>query len=441
MPDPAPPPQSAASKRRAEYTEALLRALVLTIPLAAIAKVNDAVSARLFSQPWKALWFLIPIAIVAWMLRAGIVVRHGSPMNRRVLGFLGAYILIFVVAEQASILDVRRELTAFGTRASERWLTPVSWGDWRYRWVERKDEDEIAVVLVQPAAARSLIEGRKEIVDLITLAAREGATGVALDMYFEGSSPLDPLLCHAINASPIPVFIGFNFERIQGRISERKAPDSLQGCVTPAREGHLAGLLDFDLVARDTPLYFRNNPNRPALGLAVARSLSGATRVEVPPDGVLRFIAPVNDPFTARLGDLQKDSSLRGLLRNRFVMAGEESEQDSFDTVFGRKPGIMIHAYVAHSLRNGHFFQRHSWWLGLAVLLVFCYWLTVWCVNGAPARRLVALCVGASAAIILIAIISARLGPYWFDVIYPATAVWLLLPIVIGLRPAIAPPQ
>ena len=427
-------------KRFGEYGEKLLQALLLTIPLAIVAKLNDSVSATIFNQPWQAIWFLVPLAIVIWVLRRGIARREHLYPDRSLLAFLAAYILLFVIASQANFLDLSRDLTAFGAPASRRWLTPVSWGDWRYRLVPRKPDpgEELIVALLKPAGGRTLVDTRKDLVDLIGLSARSGAKGVALDVYFEEASPIDPLLCHIIATAGIPVIVGFGFDRKQGHISEIPPPDSLQPCLTPDRQAHLAGFLDLDLVTRMTPMYFRSDRRRPALGLAVARALAGGATIDVPPDGQLRFIAPAEPPPTATLDQLQTDRSWRDLLRNRFVLAGEASERDSFQTAFGRQYGIVIHSYVAHSLRQGHFIRRQSWWLGLAVIVVCCYSLTLWCANGAPARRLVTLCAGATAIVVATAVASILIGPYWFDVVYPIIATWLLLALLLGLRRAMA---
>ena len=112
-------------KRLNDYKEELLKAVVLTVPLALVAKVNEQISGRLFGQPWQAMWFLVPIAD---RRRASCgIARCGStpcaPIGRMLL-FLGAYILFFTVASQSSVLDVSRELTAFGAPASRRSITP-----------------------------------------------------------------------------------------------------------------------------------------------------------------------------------------------------------------------------------------------------------------------------------------------------------------------------
>ena len=70
-------------------------------------------------------------------------------------------------------------------------------------------------------------------------------------------------------------------------------------------------------------------------------------------------------------------------------------------------------------------------------MLVFCYWLTVWCADGMHVRKLVALCSGATVVFFAIGVSGILVGPYWFDVIYPATAVWLLLPILVSIRRAL----
>ena len=427
-------------KRLDDYKEKLLQGAVLTLPMAIIAKASDGVKAMILGQPWEAIWFLVPLAVVIYVLWRGLARGEKLRPDNRLLVFLFAYILLFVIAAQANFLDLSRELTVFGAHASRRWLTPVSWGDWRYRLVPRKSDpgDELMVVLLKPSAGRTLVDTRKELVDLLALSARSGARGVALDVYFKETSAIDPLLCQVITTAGIPVVVGYGFEQTKGHISEIPPPGSLQPCLTPERQAHLAGFLDFDLASRMTPMFFRNDPKRPALGLVVARALSGNDPIHVPPDGLLRFIPPASDLPMRTFEELQNDRSSRGLLRNRFVLAGEASERDSFITPYGVQPGIVIHSYVTHSLRRGHYIRPQSWWLGPAIIVAFCYWITLACANGMPARRLVLLCAGSTVIIVAIAVACILIGPLWFDVVYPITATWLLLPFMLALRHTIA---
>ena len=425
------------NERLSRYKETLLQLALLGVPTLVLSKLNDELSGRVFEQPWQAIWFLVPLGIAAWLLRQRLAGRNDLQIDRRFLAFLAAYILLFSIASRTSFLDWSRDLTVFGKRSAQTWLTPVSWGDWRYSLVPKQnDRDELVVVLLEPGTGKSREVARKEIVDLVALAARNGAKGVALDFYFEDESGIDRLLCAIIQQSKIPVFAGYGFERFRGRIAESPAPASLKPCFTPENLGHLAGFLDADTKARLTPLFFLNDKARPALSLLIARSLSGDVEVRLPDDGLLRFVEPAKAYEPLRLAELQNSEAARGLLRNRFVLVGEESDADSFETPFGRKPGVVIHADVVHSLRNSHFIRRHSWWLGVSFILVFCYWMAASCAGGASAAKLSAICGAATACFIAVAVASILAGPYWFDVVYPIAAVWLLLPLLLGLRRA-----
>lgn len=430
-------PSGKWQKRFSGYREELLRLALLGIPVWAITELNNYLKGKLFNQPWQAVWFLVPIGILVWVLWQGLKGRADFRLDRRFLAFLGAYILLFSIAARSGFLDWSRDLTVFGMQGPRSWLTPVGWGDWRYALAPRKPDprDELLIVLLEPAAGRSREQARKDIVDLIALAKDNESKGVALDFYFDGDSAIDRLLCHAIANAGIPVIAGYGFDRSKdGRIVESPIPVDLKPCLTEKNLGHLAGFLDTDSVSRLTPLFFRNDPERPSLGLLVAKLLAGDTDLALPSDGLLRFVEPAKEWDPVIFKKLPKSEKDLRLLRQRFVVAGENSDRDSFETPFGRRKGVLIHADQIHSLRQGHFIRAQSWWLGFAFTLAFCYWLAAWCANGAPAARLVLLCAGATVCLVAVAVVSILTGPYWFDVVYPVAAVWLLLPLLLGLR-------
>lgn len=430
------PQQGAWAQRLSRYKETLIGIAATGAAVSVLNGINAQLSSRFLEQPRQAVWFLVPIAIAVWLLRQHLAGRRDFAIDRRLVVFLAVYVLLFSLAAQSRVLDWNRDLAVFDTTSRHAGLAPVSWGDWRYLLAPRvpATADDLVVVLLEPGAGKTVDESRKELADLVAIVAASDARGLALDVHFAGESGIDPLLCAVINGSGLPVYYGYGFARVEHRIAELPTPRSLQSCLAADRQGHLAGFRDTDGKVRLLPVFFRHDPTRPALSLQVARHLSGDRGLRLPRDGLLRFLEPASAHSPLRFADLQQRADLRNHLRNRFVLVGEDSRADRFDTPFGELPGVVIHAWAVESLRESHYVEMQPWWLSLAFILVFCYWLAVWCVNGASVLRLVALCAGATLCFVAVAAGSIRIGVVWFDVVYPALAVWLLLPLVVGLR-------
>jgi CHASE2 domain-containing sensor protein len=210
-------------------------------------------------------------------------------------------------------------------------------------------------------------------------------------------------------------------------------PRSVQACFDDEHTGHLAGFLEADRVSRFVPLEFQQDPSRPAICLRVARVLAGKD-LRVPESGLLRFVEPRTPIPAVSYKSLLSDRSEQRRLTDRFVLVGEDSAEEWFETPFGRKLGVTIHAEAVHSLRHGHFIQRSPWWLGFLTILVTCYLLTVYAANGAPVRKLVIYCALVSALVVGGSAIAILAGPEWFDVVYPLTAIWLLLCLLLLFR-------
>lgn len=429
--------QNAWAERLSKYKERMLETGILGLPNLVLLGIVQRLADNILDQPWHAIAFLTPIAVVG-VLFLWHLARGGHLLaDRRFLVVLGAYILFFAVADQTRLLDWSRRPTVFGQAEAHSRLAPVSWGDWRYALVPKVDGDEVVVLLRESTAGRSAEMARSELVALIGVAAANGARGIALDHYFLDPSAIDPLLCMTIDGAVsqgIPVFAGYAFDSYQQRLNALPVPQSLASCLPSERQGHLVGFLDADYVSRLVPLYFSKDPQRPALSLRVARALSGDAAVPVPEDGLLRFIEPVRRHIVVKAADVARDASALNALRGRFVIVGEDSERDSFDTPFGRKPGAEVHADAVHSLVHAHYIREAPWWASLLFILAFCYLLTVLCAAGATVGRLVFVCIGATACFAAVAVGGILVGPYWFDVVYPAAAVWLLLPLLLALR-------
>jgi CHASE2 domain len=426
-------------ERLSEYKQEILKLAILGVPLAILESVTGRVSDRLLDQPWHAIALLIPIAAVGTLL-ARQAARGGSPtLDRRTLALLGAYLLFFAVAAEAHVLDWKRDPSLFGQPSKRSWLTPVAWGDWRYRLVRKVDEeDKVVIVLREPTAGKTRESARAELVSPLGLAAAQGAKGVGFDYYFDRESAIDSLVCATVDTLGIPVVFGYGFTYEQQHMIPRPVPLSLRSCAKPEREGHLVGFLDADHKARMMPLFFNNDRGRPALSLVISRIISGDVPVSTPDDGRLQFVEPIKPHLRVRLADLldasRSDESTRDLLHRRFVLVGEASEPDSFDTPFGRQPGAVVHAIAIHSLVHSHYIRYAPAWVRFLSMLIFCYSLAVWCTHGWPVRRLLFVCLLATACFWATAVVGVLAGPFWFDAVYPTIAAWLLLPLLLMLR-------
>lgn len=432
-----PPPREESRERLAKYREKLLELTLLGVPVALLQGLNQRLTTALLEQPWQAILFLIPIAAVALLFLRGIVTRRQLVVDPRFLAFLGAYILFFSIAAQTKFLDWQRDPALFGQPSRGGWLTPVSWGDWRYSFVPKVTGDDLVVVLREPTSGKTPEAARTELIDFIGMAASQDARAVALDYYFDRESVVDSALCAVMESVGIPILVGYAFERFQGRIQPLPVPSSLESCVTPENSAHLVGFLDADHTARLMPLFFNNDTHLPALSLMAARTIASEPELPVPRNGQVRFIEPVEPHVLVRLEELRTNPAARNSLNGRLVVLGEESTEDTFETPFGRKPGAAVHADATHSLLHSHYIHDAAWWVGLTFILASCYLLAAWCAAGVSAAKLIVASAVATACFALVAVGGILTGPYWFDVAYPTAAVWLLTPLLLGLRRAL----
>lgn len=432
---PSPPRASDAWRSRlGRYRENILDKLLPGVPIALAAKLVDWIAGGILRQPWQAVWFLIPLAVAAWIAARAAKGQTGFRLTRSYLTFLSAYVLFFFTASATDFLDWSRELTVFRQQAPKSWFAPPAAGDWRYKLVRKKEAPPLALVTMDPAQPGA--DARYDLVRLITIASRAGASGIALDFYFEEKSDIDPLLCNAIQTSGIPVLAGYSFRRIDGQTVPTTMPESLQSCIPAGNQGHLAGFLDVDGVARFVPLFFENNERLPVLSLQVARLMTSESKrqLETPGRGLLRYVEPAGGFTEVSYRNLFERPELRGLLKGRFVLAGENSEKETFPTPLGRKLGVRIHAEAAHCLINNGFIRETPWWLSLLFILVFIYWLASLAAQGASLSKLVRFCLFVSLGIFGVAALMIAAGPWWFPVVYPLAALWLLLPLLLGFR-------
>lgn len=434
-------PETPAAERLGKYKEKLLELLALGLPTVVLQGIFKAVADRFFDQPWEAIWLVAPLGAVAWIAWRIAKGRQDLQLRGSALIFFVAYVGGFTLAASTSLLDWQRGIKVFGRQPAPRsWLAPNWTGDWRYWLVPRQGlaPDDLILVtrpLPQGAAADIRREARLLLSNLIQLAVDQKAKGVALDFLFLQSSEMDPVLCATLTAAKsagVEVFVADPFERSNGDFVPGEAAAALESCVPEDAWGHPVGFVDQDETARFIPLYFRHQNDLPALSLLIARELAD-NELKEPANGLLQFLAPKGKFPQVTVATLQSNPSSRRRLRERFVLIGEESDRDRWNTPFGRRSGVWVHAAAVHALRHGHFVERAPWWAGLGLLFVACYLLITRAGRGDAPRRLVLFCLVASLAIGAVAA-AACLILLWIEVLYPVVGLWLLLALVLVRR-------
>ena len=439
--------------RLAKLKEDLLKVSILWIPLFLIDWVLGAVVTKFTSQPWHALWFIVPmvvIGVILWKRAEGqtdLILRPGP-----FLYFLIIYIIVFGVAAQVNFLDWKRTLVGFEAEVPPNWLGLNRLGDWRYRLVRKKPPDRDIIIVTMPPYPDSAA-ARSDLSLLFRTLSKADAPGVnirglALDAYFEGTTDLDNFLCRQVGSfrhptpdAEKPVFSGYTFERVDGEIERKLYPPPLEACLPYlTTQGHVVGYREADNKVRAIPLFFLQSREEQAqaLSLRIAcwfKEDPACWRDETLPSSLLlQFVAPADDfkqiPFDSLLfGDVSR------ILKDKFIFIGSDTE--TVDTPFSTRRGVEVHAYAVHSLRHNHFITRTPWWSGFLLLLVCFYLVTIQTRRGVPAQKLLLLALGLSLFVILAAGISMYFWLVWLDVIYILIGTWMLVPLLLGLRKAI----
>jgi CHASE2 domain-containing sensor protein len=421
----------------------LIKLLVMALPGMFVAMAVDWLNHKITTQPWQAAWILAPVIIAAYVVWQVVKGRREFRIGGLFLGFFLAYVLIFSIAAETGVLDVKRSLSGYEQSVPRNFLALNRFGDWHYFFAPKlPPQQNLTLVTMDPA--RTLEDRRADMRLLITLAARNGARGVAFDFYLNQNADLpavDQLLCAEIQDAKnqgLPVFAGYTYQAVRGTIRSTETASSLKPCFPEQNLGHLVGFLEWDNVVRYVPLHFMGNQNQPSLSLRIASRIAGVADKDLakPQSDLLQFITP--DPlFTVvSLQDLKhwQDVSIRAILRDQFVLVGEKSSADSFPTAFGQMLGVLIHASAVHSLLQHHYIERVPWWPNFGTIFAFCYLITALIVQGLRATRLVALLAALSAGTLAFAALAMYLWLIWIDVIYFLAAIWLLLILLLGLR-------
>lgn len=437
----SPKPPETSKPLDAELRKDLLKMVTMALPTALIAMAITLMRDKFADHPGQTLYFIIPGILVLAILFVRSTIRQRLKLGWPFLVFLSVYILIFYVAAESRVLDWKRIAVSYDNVASRHSLALNSYGDWHYRVISAEPPlQNLAIVLMKPETYE---QGRLDLADLLAIAQISGARGVALDSYFvkykADKGPIekgiDEILCSRIEAARLKgmrVFVAYGSQWISGRLDKIPMDPDLEKCLPRSDQGHLMGYAEWDGVVRSIPLYFWNEPQSEAFSLKIARSFNPS--VKVPHDGALQFIKPSEDFPIISFAKLDQSEDERSILNGRFILAGEESAQDSFPTPYGLKPGVVIHAYAVQALLNNHFIKRPPWWISLILVSVWCYLMMVLIARGVGNVKLILTNVAVSLFIVVMAALVMHFWLTWIDVIYPLVATWIYMFLLIILR-------
>jgi CHASE2 domain-containing sensor protein len=280
----------------------------------------------------------------------------------------------------------------------------------------------------------SLENKRFKLIRLIKLAKEEEARGIVFDFYFKNNSNIDLLFCQALDTASenkLKILVGFDFEIVKGKFCRGAVAKNLKGSLPKANQGHLMGYGEWDGKIRSLPLFFKNDTTLPALSYKLAEHVS---KVKGPKSRLLQFIKPSEDPIILDYEELVFNKENWPLVRDRYLLVGEKSLRDRFSTPFGETAGVLIHAYAAHSLIENHYIKRVSWISYFLTIFIFCFLLTVWFVHGVSIKGLFVRNILFSVILFLIAVFLICFALIWFEIIYSLVAIWVYLPLLIGLK-------
>jgi CHASE2 domain-containing sensor protein len=431
-------------RKLSHWIEKFIEGAVLSVPLAVIAKATGAIQAQFFDEPWGVLWVVLPLSAAAWLSWILLRRSRADRLNWRAIGFLAIYCSVFALASTSDLLVWRRMPQAYeGTAGSGRgWLLPVTTGDWRY-WLapasSSRPNNPIVVLLDHPpGATREWLRWQDR--HLVELARMGGARGVAFDVAFIGNSEIDTLFCRSVTDAGFPVLSAYEFRmnKVLGLYASVPATQQLP-CLPLAKQGHAMGLAEADDRVRTIPLFWSGfQGSQAALSVRVAQciySQCNANDLPVPNERLLRYLRPAEGTLTVikpnQIALLEQNVSV---LRDRFLLVGEGSGTDVFNTPFGRLPGTVVHAYAIDSLLASHYVRRPAAWISACVVFASCYILILLAAEGLGTRDLTVATAGITVAIVMIAAAAMYFSAVWLDVIYAVVALWLLLPLLLSIR-------
>jgi CHASE2 domain-containing sensor protein len=419
----------------ADLRKDLIKHLALAVPVLLVTIAVNSMESKFSAQPQVILYILFPLGFltfISWKIIKG--KKEFVLKGRFLILFLCVFLTLSIIAA-SGVLGGKVTLTGFDRRLARNYFSLNWMGDWRYKFALKKNKyPGLTIITTKPP--RNLEIGRRQIARLIGYAINYDARGIGFDFHFERKTDGDSSLCCAVEMAKkkgIPVLFGYRWGEFNQEIRRIETVKSLRKCISLEQEGHTVGYIEQDGVVRMIPLYFRNEPDREAFCLKIAKILKPG--IQIPKNGLLQFVKPKKDFNVYRYDELTDEDKFDPILfRDQFILVGEESDQDTALTPFGKKPGVMIHAYGVHSLLENHFIKSMPFWSHFLMIFVTCYWITVRVKAGDPFLKLLFLNVSISLIFLWISVFAILFFLTWIDIIYSLAAIWLLLPCLLLMR-------
>jgi CHASE2 domain-containing sensor protein len=402
----------------------LIKLVALAVPTFAVNAIVEKIGAGLTDGgSWLVGVIALPVLVVVWLVWQVLSGRSQFAVNTRVLAFVCVYALLFSLISHSSVFLRRRGVINYGDRLPETptlgWMPSLD--QWRYAIVPRPEADDSMLLLkLDEAGGKNLDLVRYEVADLLENASANNAKGVALDFFFEQTSPAsDPIICSVAGAWPA-VYAG------ERHVTDTMIPVSLAkmslilGKCLGDHLGHLSVIRDPDGVVRSVPMQLPGLHTAEALSFKFATSIAGKA-IAAPPNQLVEFLAPRTD---SRIFTLDELKTQWNVVNGRWLFVGST---DHFQTPFGDLLGVQVHKDVVQGLLSGSYIRRPGWLWTLPTILVSCYITMAMAVRRERFRDAVILTAICIATIILSAVAAMGLWAVWLEIENPVVALSLFL--------------
>jgi hypothetical protein len=432
----------------AGYVKKVVEALVIGVPLGLVTAFEDHVKDQFIATPWKILWFALPLVALNTFAWIKLRPRGLRDLDWRALLFCSLYCAMFSLFCTGELFAWKRVPRVSTDVAHENYaaLLPIRWGDWRYWFIRQPRATDIAPIAVLLASHQNETLNQLRLHDLrsLDIADQGNAAGLALDISYTGTSGVDNLFCREIarivakqrvlvTAYELREVTAYGYERIP-KVNQQPQ------CLNEDHQGHSFGLADMDGLVRGIPLFWESPEKRhPALSWQFvadrAEQRHEKRKPERPADLFLRLLPPPDGAVRIfrSMDDFKMLADHPGVLSGDIVVMGDLSAQDRFRTPFGTYSGAVIHAFAIYDLESGYFMTRAPYFLSLALIFVPCLILTLAAHSRSPVAALLRWAGGMTLLVLLLSASVMYFLQVWLDVIYATCAMWLLVPLLLGL--------